>query len=409
VRAACAELERAGAQIEEIDLGWTREPAAALRSDAYGYGAAMPTVPLEAWQTGPHNRWAYQHVPEVVPTVTVPRGDGPVWELAERPGGLDDVVERLDGTSVDGVAVARGGALVLERYENGMDPRSRHLSQSVGKSVVGLLAGVLAGRGALDPGAPVTEHVPEVAGSGYGGATVQHLLDMTAAIDFVEDYGGDFWKYDIACGWHPPRAGAGAASILEYLPTIGPAGRRHGEVFHYASPNTDLLGIVVERAGGAPLAELLGRELWGPLGAGDDADLAVDRAGTAVASGGLCATLRDYLRVGLLVQAGGTGPDGRQIVPADWIAQLGQGDPAAFARSASGSVADWTSAYRNQWWGGGERVFARGIHGQLIAVDREHDVVMAVLSSWPDATDAAAQAAQQAALEAAVGAGRREA
>jgi CubicO group peptidase (beta-lactamase class C family) len=360
----------------------------------------MRSAPLEAWQSGPHNRWAYLHVPEVVPTVTVPRGDGPALELPQRPGGLEEVVERVDGTYVDGVAVARGGALVLEHYDNGMGPSSRHLSQSVGKSAVGLLAGVLAGRGVLDPAAPVTEHVPEVAGSGYEGATVQHLLDMTAAIDFVEDYGGDFWKYDIACGWHPPRAGAGAASILEYLPTIGPATWRHGEVFHYASPNTDLLGIVLERSGDAPLAELLGRELWGPLGAGDDADMAVDPAGTAVASGGLCATLRDYLRVGLLVLAGGAGPGGRQVVPSDWVAQLGQGDPEVFGRSASHSVAGWTTAYRNQWWGGGERVFARGIHGQLIAVDREHDVVMAVLSSWPDATDATAEAAQQAALAA---------
>jgi CubicO group peptidase (beta-lactamase class C family) len=359
----------------------------------------MTSVPLEAWQTGPHNRWAYQHVPEVVPTVRVPRGDGPVWELPERPAAPPSVAAGLD--SIDGLALARDGELVLERYENGMGPASRHLSQSVGKSVVGLLAGVLAGRGALDLGSPVTEHVPEVAGSGYDGATVQHLLDMTAAIDFVEDYGGDFWKYDVACGWHPPRPGAGAACILEYLPTIGPAAWRHGEVFHYASPNTDLLGIVAERAGGGPLAELIGRELWAPLGAADDADLAVDPAGTAVASGGLCATLRDYTRIGLLVLGGGVGAGGRRVVPAEWIAQLGQGDPRAFGRSASHSVAGWTTGYRNQWWGGDGRVFARGIHGQLIAVDREAGTVLTILASWPAATDTVAQAAQQTALDAA--------
>ena len=81
-----------------------------------------------------------------------------------------------------------------------MRPDTLHLSQSVGKSVLGLLVGVLP----LDPATPVTEHVPEVAGSGYDGATVQHLLDMTAAIDFVEDY-ETFWRYDVACAWHPPH------------------------------------------------------------------------------------------------------------------------------------------------------------------------------------------------------------
>jgi CubicO group peptidase (beta-lactamase class C family) len=104
---------------------------------------------------------------------------------------------------VDGVAALVDGAPVLERYENGMQPDTLHLSQSVGKSVLGLLVGVLAEHALLDPATEVTEHVPEVAASGYSGATIQHLLDMTAAIDFVEDYAVDFWRYDIACGWHP--------------------------------------------------------------------------------------------------------------------------------------------------------------------------------------------------------------
>jgi CubicO group peptidase (beta-lactamase class C family) len=152
------------------------------------------------------------------------------------------------------------GRLVAERYGGEMTKTSLHLSQSVGKSVLGLLVGILVARGALDTEERVTERVPEVADSGYAGATVQHLLDMTAAIDFVENYAVDFWRYDIACGWHPPVAGADARTILEFLPTIGAAEWRHGERFHYATPNTDLLGLVAERAGGAPLVELIADE-----------------------------------------------------------------------------------------------------------------------------------------------------
>ena len=139
----------------------------------------------------------------MVPTVVVSRGDGPVLDLPERPRELD-VGDFLDTQYVDGLAVLHEGALVLEAYRNEMRPETLHLSQSVGKSVLGLLVGVLHGRGALDPATPVVEHVPEVAGSGYEGATVQHLLDMTAAIDFVEDY-ATFWRYDVACAWHPPH------------------------------------------------------------------------------------------------------------------------------------------------------------------------------------------------------------
>src|SRR5436309_2306271 len=158
------------------------------------------TVPLESWQVGPWNRWSYQHVGEVVPTVRVRRDSRRSWELATGEAALDDLADQLCATAyVDGVAALRDGAVVLERYANGMEPHTLHLSQSVGKSVLGLLVGVLVERGALDPGDAVSGHVPEVGDGGYAGATVQHLLDMTAAIDFVEDYAVDFWRYDIAC------------------------------------------------------------------------------------------------------------------------------------------------------------------------------------------------------------------
>ena len=339
-------------------------------------------APLETWQVGPWNRWAYQHVRDVVPTVAVARGDGPVRELPERPAALEDLP---DPPWLDGLAVLHRGALVHERYANGMGPDTLHLSQSVGKSVLGLLVGVLAGRRALDPDAPVADLVPEVAGSGYAGATLRHLLDMTAATDFVEDY-RDFWKYDAACGWYPPHPDAPAASILEYLPMIGPIDRPHGAALHYASPNTDLLGIVAERAGGAPLAELIGRELWGPIGAAADGDLTVDPAGTAVISGGFCATVRDYARLGAVAL------DGAGVVPPEWIAGLGAGDPAAFERREEPDAA---TGYATQWWCMDGCVTARGIHGQLIAVDRSADLVVTVLSSWPDATDDAAEGAQR--------------
>ena len=350
-------------------------------------------VPLEQWQVGPYNRWAYVHVDEVVPTVPVPRGDGPVAALETDLAGLEDLADELLADAyADGVAVLHEGALVFERYGGEMDVASLHLSQSVGKSVLGLLVGILAGDRRLDPASPVTDHVPEVRGSGYDGATVQHLLDMTAAIGFVEDYAVDFWRYDVANAWHPPVPGADARTILEFLPTIGPAdGWAHGERFHYATPNTDLLGIVAERAAGAPLAEAIARELWAPLGAERDARLTVDPAGTAGIGGGFCATLRDYARLGRLVAAGGGG-----IVPSAWIDRLGAGEQSAFAQPTDPALLSGAGGYRNQWWRRDERPMARGIHGQLIAVDREADVVVTILSSWPDATDATLEAAHRA-------------
>jgi hypothetical protein len=38
-------------------------------------------VTLGNWQRGPYNRWAFQHVRELIPSAAISRGDGPVWEL----------------------------------------------------------------------------------------------------------------------------------------------------------------------------------------------------------------------------------------------------------------------------------------------------------------------------------------
>ena len=55
------------------------------------------------------------------------------------------------------------------------------------KSMAALLAGVLVGRGVLDPENLVTNYLPELSDSAYAGATVRHL-DMQIASGFAEDY-----------------------------------------------------------------------------------------------------------------------------------------------------------------------------------------------------------------------------
>lgn len=326
-----------------------------------------------------------------------PDGVG-AWDSDSGDGGLDDLVDPFvaDGW-VDGVLVAQRGTILCERYVNGMTPATLHLSQSVGKSVLGLLVGVLVGRGTLRREDLAATYVPEVSDSGFAGATVGHLLDMTVALDFVEDY-EDYWRYDTACGWHPSVAGA-PDSILAFLPTIGPASWAHGERFDYASPVTDLLGIVVERAAGHPLAGVIAEQLWGPLGAEHDALLTIDRAGTGVISGGICACLRDYARLGRVVADGGAG-----VVPSDWVDSLGRGSSDAWAAgTADPATRPGTTGYANQWWCFDGRPTARGIHGQMVTVDRDAGIVIAVLSSQPEALDPELNALQRRFASAVIG------
>ena len=66
---------------------------------------------------------------------------------------------------------SRTAAIAYERYFNGMTQRTLHLSQSVAKSVIGTVFGILAGRGVVDPARLVTDYLPELAATGWAGAS----------------------------------------------------------------------------------------------------------------------------------------------------------------------------------------------------------------------------------------------
>src|SRR6476620_6226911 len=139
----------------------------------------------------PNNRWAFQHMRELLPTAEVYRGAGPVRELPRRSADLSELVftaadgaqrtisEMLTLSYADALVVLHDGALVYEQYLNGMGPASQHQMMSVTKSLVGTLALQLAHEGALDPSRPVLDYLPELAGSAWEDASVRHVMDMT--------------------------------------------------------------------------------------------------------------------------------------------------------------------------------------------------------------------------------------
>ena len=185
--------------------------------------ALVAEVPRSEWDRAPWNRWSFQHVGDILPTVEISRGNGPVRELPRKEQNLDglpvtgiageetSLAPLLEQTCTDGFLVLKDGAIDCERYFNGMDERTLHLSQSVAKSFTGMLAGILAARGLLDVSALVTDILRELQSTAYRGATVQHLLDMTSGVRFNEYYTdpfSDMSRSDVAAGWKPIPAGA---------------------------------------------------------------------------------------------------------------------------------------------------------------------------------------------------------
>lgn len=379
-------------------------------------------VTLENWQRAPFNRWAFQHVRELIPTARIPRGDGPAWELPADERDLDGVrfmtwlgeltvSELLDQTYTDGFLVIHQGRIVAERYFNGLRPGTPHLLMSVSKSVTGLVAGALAGKGALDVTAPAETIVPELAGTSFAGATVQQLLDMRAGIRFDEDY--DDPQSQIAISdrvyqWRPDDGGSRPGCAIEYFSSLRNDGP-HGGPFRYRSIITDVLAWVLEKAGQARFSDLVATELWQPMGAESDAEVTVDRHGHPLADGGISATLRDTGRVGLLALRHGRARCG-QVIPRAWIDDTIRGapdGPSAFTAGDGAAGSPRGAHYRNFWWVTNPALpmfSAAGIHGQCIVVHVPSQTVVVKLSSWPRAQDTPMLRATMAAVHAIVAA-----
>ena len=362
-----------------------------------------PFPPKAEWDRPPWNRWSFQHVREILPTAEVWRGNGPVRVLPREEQDLDglavvgvDGVETtlagfLDQTYTDGLLVLKRGAVAYERYFNGMDERTLHLSQSVAKSFTGALTGILVGRGIIDVNAQISDVLPELAATAYSGASIQHILDMASGVRFSENYTdpfSDIGRSDVAAGWKPIPPGADPGlrwphDLFEFILGLRDLEHEHGGRFAYRSIETDVLAFVLERATGRGLAQLLSEELWQKLGMEESANMTVDAAGFALADGGLNACLRDYARFGQMILENGAG-----IVPATWIEATRSGDHAVFRAPYTAVLPD--GAYRNQFWiedSAGRNLMARGVFGQLIHIDFARQVVVVKLSSWPEFTN----------------------
>jgi CubicO group peptidase (beta-lactamase class C family) len=340
---------------------------------------------LANWRTEPHNRWAFHHVRELIPTAEIANDPRRVRELpaAPRELGLAEFFGQTDG---DGMIVLQRGRVLFERYGNGMPPHAPHILMSVSKSMLGLLLGQLG----LDDGRHVTDIVPELAGTAYRGATLRHLLDMRAGIAFDEDYlatSGPIVDYRKATGWNALGPGEAPSDLHSFYPMLAKSDGAHGGRFHYVSPNTDLLGWVIEQATGRPYADLMSEHVWRRIGAEYGAYITVDRLGAPRTAGGMCATLRDLARVGQWMIEN----------PTPWLDDLERnGDRAAWdAGSFTAYFPGLPMRYRSKWYvvdGAPRLVFGWGIHGQHLFIDRERELVVAKLSSQAQPVDVARMA-----------------
>ncbi|MBY0564716.1 MAG: beta-lactamase family protein [Hyphomonadaceae bacterium] len=300
------------------------------------------------------------------------------WPMAQPQRALArEQWERMAAYRTAAFLVIEDGVIQQEVYGPGFDRYSRTNSNSVAKTLVGALVGIALAEGAIRSlDQPVSDYLPEFAQGTRAQLTLRHLLTMSAATDFVENYNNPLA--------FPARAHFGSditRLLMDEVRVTGQPGRVH----KYDSSNTALLGLVLARATGQQLSDYASERLWQPLGAEWPALWSLDHAG-GVERAYCCiyATARDYARLGQLYLDQGL-RNGRQLVPASYVAEAIRAAPLVDASGAK------TERYGYQLWRmrhrGHEVYYAWGYQGQYIAIIPDRRMVMVRLGDGGGLTE----------------------
>jgi CubicO group peptidase (beta-lactamase class C family) len=342
-------------------------------------GSRLSTLPF----TDPQRASGWRHV--VVPAADprpLPSAPREIAVQVAGAGRLHTLAEWHDATWTTSLLVLDGGVVVHEAYagqvgSDGVDASTLFLGASMTKSVLAHLVGRAVTDGALGLGDPVTQHVPELSNTGYGGTTVLDVVRMTSGVDWVEDHRDPASLASRLLDCFPDGDSRGLLRDVQ-------SGVAPGTRWCYSTADSQVLDWVRERATGRTYADDVAR-LWRDLGCTHDAVVAVDATGTALAGGGLAATARDWARIALLA-VDGTTDDGTRLLDHEWV--------EAAARSSYGftgvgrlpSSITTHAGFGHHWWPldpDGRRLTADGSRGQFAAADRHTGAVVVKTSLWP--------------------------
>jgi CubicO group peptidase (beta-lactamase class C family) len=265
---------------------------------------------------------------------------------------------------------------------------------SMTKSFVGMLAGVAVERGLLDPEALVIEYLPGLDNSAWEGATVRHLLDMTAGACYHEDYTEpetDFWKETAVVGWRPELVDESTpATLYDYAKSLEGKDQENGAMFHYRTVTTNVIGMILEQVMGRGLGDLLTDEIWSKLSPRNDANVIVDKVGALYVGAGMSACTRDLANFGMMMINDGQF-NGEQVISEQWIQDTVDGDSTSSQCYLGSEYAAFgLTHYRNQVWVKDRDksvMLALGIHGQIIYMDKSNEVVIVKLSTQPESAN----------------------
>jgi len=257
--------------------------------------------------------------------------------------------------------IIKNDSIQYEKYFRSYDKESIVPSFSMAKSVTSILIGCAIDEDLIKSvEEPITNYIPELSKNGFNKVKIKHLLQMTSGIKFNESYINPFG--DAASFYYGLNLRKSISKMkLKTVP---------GKKFEYVSGNTQLLGLVLERAlKGKTVTAYLQEKLWTPLGMEYDASWSTDRKKDGLEKTFCClnACARDFAKIGRLYKNKGNW-NGKQIVSQQWV------ETSTKLDTSEGSA----QYYQCQWWlpRPNEDFMAQGILGQYIYVNPTKDLII---------------------------------
>jgi len=289
---------------------------------------------------------------------------------------------------ISSVIVLHAGEVVFEAYPR-MQPEQRHFAWSVSKVVTSAVIAALVHDGLVDMDKTVSHYLPELAESEWAEVTVTDVADMASGIacldsDGYQDPTTCVYRMEEALGITADRGYD--AGLIAHLAGMGRRGPP-GEVFEYVSANTNILGLIAEAATGQAFATVLSEQIWRPIGAEDNALMAINEQGYSYASGGVMARLRDIARFGEIFVS----PERFRVLSPALVDAMQHGEGVPFSADrrqrherAFGEDLPQRAAW--QWdmiWDDGG-MYKGGYLGQGLYVDPVRDLVIAWFGTGED-------------------------
>lgn len=360
----------------------------------YGAAEGYPLGTFETTSEMRHLVASFSRHEELTPTRIIPRAVVPwtfrraaVLDISYNYGGeRRTVAEYLRRNPTTGLLIAKDDTIFYEHYQYARTDRDRFASQSMAKTITGMLIGIAVADGAIKSiDDPAATYVPELAATEYGRTPIRALLNMSSGVDFKQTFNGQDDSARLYRDLFGRPGKDPVSTVTQFNSRVAPPNTK----WHYSDAESEILGLILRRATGMPIADYLNQKIWQPIGAEGNATWAIDGTGQEVTFCCFNAVLRDYARLARLLAHDGTW-NGRQIIPRQWLIDATSARPSD-SHLAPGK-ADPFYGYGYQIWlfpGPGRRFALLGVHGQMIFVDPETKLILVHTAVRPKPVDPA--------------------